>query len=105
MSENKDFKRVFKLGEKTASSFLVLRRGRNNLDLNRFGFVVSNKISNKSVQRHLIKRRLQESTRSRLKIIKPGYDCVILVTPEIREKSYQKIDEAMEKLLRKAGLT
>ena len=50
----------------------------NPLDLNRFGFVVSSKVSNKAVVRNKIKRRLREIVKKEINSIPSGYDIVIV---------------------------
>ena len=50
----------------------------NSLDLNRFGFVVSGKVSNKAVARNKIKRRLREIVKKEINSMPSGYDIVIV---------------------------
>ena len=50
----------------------------NSLYLNRFGFVVSSKVSNKAVVRNKIKRRLREIIRKEINSISSSYDIVIV---------------------------
>ena len=104
LAKDRDFKRVFKHSHTARIGFLVLRWSRNNLSSSRFGFVVSNKVSNKSTIRHRIKRWLNESTRLELREIRTGYDCVFLTSPEIKNKKYQEVQKTTEDLFKKAGL-
>ena len=97
--KNKDFHNVFKRGKGFKERYISLRVAKNNLLFSRFGFVVSNKVSKKSVERHKIKRRLNEIMRFKLPKIKKGFDVVIVVQSEIINKTYQQIEKAIIKLL------
>jgi len=102
--KEKDFNRIHKFGNFTGENFLAIKFQRNNLEVSRFGFLVGTKISKKAVERNLVKRRLRESIHLKLNNIKPGYDIIFLTKPEIVGKSYEKIDKAVENVLRKAIL-
>ncbi len=104
LKRNKDFERVLKKGKGFKQDFLFLRLVKNNLDENRFGFIVSQKVSKKAVIRNKIKRRLRESIREKIKRLKQGYDIVLLPSPDIKEKSFKEIDQAIDKILTKAKI-
>ena len=102
LKKDNDFKKVFREGKNYQQAFIKLKVLKNNLELTRIGFIVGLKISKKSTQRNKIKRRLEEVVRLRLKQIKSGFDVVVLVNPEIIEKSYQETKETLISLLKKA---
>jgi ribonuclease P protein component len=82
---------------------MVLAFLRNELDYNRFGFVVSKRLG-KAVQRNRLKRRMREATRLRMNQIKPGYDLVVIARTRINQTSYQEISDSLDALLRTAKL-
>jgi ribonuclease P protein component len=114
LKKKNDFKKVFKQGKYYQEDFIKIRVLKNDLKINRFGFIVGLKISKKSVQRNKIKRRLEEVIRLKLDQIsvkdgqvsslKPGFDIVILVNQEITEKGYQEIEKTLINLFKKAKL-
>lgn len=97
--KKKEFEAVFKKGKTRAGKLVFLKILKNNLDDNRFGIVVSKKISKKAVNRNKIKRRLKEIIRQIN--IKSGFDIVIVAKPEILDKKYQEIKDELEELLKK----
>jgi len=56
---------------------------RKDKQISRFGFVVSNKISNKATLRSKAKRALRESVRHHTSLLKSGYSCVFLAKQPI----------------------
>lgn len=104
LTRDKDFENVFRRGLSFDKKIIFLKITKNSLGLSRFGFVVSQKISKKAVQRNKIKRRMREIVRLKLKEIKPGFDVVITAKPDIMGKSYQEIRETMEQILQKSHL-
>lgn len=104
LTKEKDFKRVFEEGKSFVDQFIVLKIAKNNLDISRFGFIISLKIAKKSTTRHKIRRRLSEIIRLKLEKIEPGFDIIILAKPEIINQSYSQIDMVLTKALKKAKL-
>ena len=104
LSKKKDFERIFKEGKYYRQDFAYFKIAKNNLEISRFGFVVSLKISKKAVMRNKIRRRLSEIIRLRIQQIKPGLDIVILTQPEIAGKSYLEIEQALIILLERARI-
>ncbi len=101
--KKKDFEKVWKNGRfffKEAIGFKVLK---NNLNISRFGFVVGTKVSKKAVQRNKVKRQLREIIRSKIELIKLGYDFLIIALPKILEKDYWEIEEIVERGLKEKG--
>lgn len=104
LQRNKDFELVFKKGKTFGNDFLFLKLLRNDLKINRFGFIIGKKISKKSTTRNKIKRRLREIIRKKSDNIKSGFDIIIVAKPKTVEKDYLEIREEVEGLLRKARL-
>ena len=93
LTRNKDFQKVFKRGRSIYphQDFLYVKFLKNNLPGSRFGFVVSNKVSNKASKRSKVKRLLREVVKRELIKIKPGFDIVIITRKGIEEKSFKDI--------------
>ena len=94
--KKKDFKQAHK-GKTIAGKLIFLKVQKNNLDVSRFGFVVSLKISKKAVIRNKIKRSLREVVKD-FKI--KGFDIIIMVKPEIVDKTYQEIKKDFENIIK-----
>lgn len=96
--KKKEFEAVFRKGKTKAGKLVFLKILKNNLGNNRFGVVVSKKISKKAVNRNKIKRRLREIIRQAH--IRPGLDIIIIAKPEIIDKNYQDIKNELEDLFK-----
>ena len=104
LKKDREFKRVHKEGKFFGSHFLALKIAPNNLKDTRFGIIVGTKVSKKAVDRNKAKRRLREAIRQQLPQIKPGFDVVLMVKPEITSKDYQEIVKTVFGLLKKSRL-
>jgi len=107
LKKDNDFKKVFQKGKLTRGKFMDLRFVANNLNFNRFGFLVGLKISKKAVERNKIKRRLTELAGQIFKqkrSIKFGYDVVVLAKPSILAASFNLIKNDFENLIKKVYL-
>lgn len=104
LQKDNDFARVHRQGRFFKCQFVTVKSLKNNQPTSRFGFLVGIKVSKKAVVRNKVKRRLREIIRLALADIKPGFDVVVMVRPEIADKTYQEIEAAMQGALRRAGL-
>lgn len=102
ISKKKDFDNIFKKGKSAKGVFLILRFIKNDLETNRFAFIVSKKVSLKAVIRNKIRRRLSESIKEFKKISGKGIDAVFVALPKIKDKSFLEIKEEINILLSKA---
>jgi len=118
LKKNKDFKQVFKKGQFFKEDFLTLKilsKNENKKDFsmidsknNRFGFIVSSKVSKKAVLRNKIKRWLKaailpyfnKKNIKEQKII----DMIIIVKPGIKIKNFQEVKETIDKLFKKTRI-
>ena len=87
LKKNKDFNKIFKKGKKINEEVLLLIILKNNLKETKVGVVINKKVSKKAVIRNKIKRRIYNSIRNKLPEIEKGFDFLIIVRPEIKEKS------------------
>jgi len=104
LKKEEDFKKVFKKGRGFTNDLFVLKVIKNNLDISRFAFVISKKISKKATIRNRIKRRLDNVIRADLPKIKKGWDGIIIVLPGAEIKDFKEIEEDINQLLEKARL-
>ena len=127
LTKKKDFELVFKKGESIKNDFLIFKILKNHLKENRFGFVVSKKVSNKASKRNRIKRRLRGAVLNRLKEVNPpqpfsngvgggtrelsfkqkfpsskkSMDVIIIALSRINGKEFSEIQEVVTKFLKK----
>lgn len=104
LKDKKDFERVFKKGKGTRSGFLFLKFVPNGLEKSRCGIVVSQKVARKATARNKIKRRLRAVFWQKLPEIGGGKDLVWVALPGLERSSFWEIGEAVNNLLKKAGL-
>lgn len=96
--KTKDFNLVFQKGRFVSNHFFLLKYTFNSLGLNRFGFVVSGKVSNKAVVRNKIKRRLREIVKKEINSIPPGYDVVIITKKTAIRLDFKDFKKAVMEL-------
>lgn len=92
LKKNKEFDLVFKEGKTVYGGILGIKIRKNTLEINRFGVLLSTKVSKLAVVRNLYKRRIKDILRQEESKIKTGYDCVVIVLPAIINKNYQEIE-------------
>ena len=95
LTRDKEFEKVFKKGKTSYNQFLGIKTIANNLDNNRFGIIVSTKVSKKAVERNKIKRRLREILKKYQENLNFGYDVVLITLPRSKEASFQELNEAV----------
>lgn len=106
LKEEKDFASVLKYGRSFFGSSLKIKIRPNNLAVSRFGFIIGLKLSKKATVRNRLRRQLSEIIRLEIKEkkIKPGFDGVFFVRPEILKMDFQELKKEMVNLLIKASL-
>lgn len=102
--KKKDFEIIFKNSKSFKNSLFIFKIMKNGLGVNRFGFVVGQKISKKATVRNKVKRRLAEAMRPEIKNTKTGTDLVLIALPGIEKKKLSEIKEAITGALTKARL-
>ena len=104
LKKDKEFDKVFKNGRSSFSKILGIKAVANRLEMSRFGILVSNKISQKAVERNKIKRQIREVIRLQVPGIKPGFDVVIFTLSPILGSTYQEIEKSITYSFKKLGL-
>lgn len=91
---------VKKNGEMIQSeSFGVLYLKNQEINLSRFAFVISAKISKLAVHRNRVKRALSEAIRYQMTNIKKGYDIVFLAKTRITSKTTDQIMDEVNRFV------
>ncbi|MCD4694496.1 ribonuclease P protein component [bacterium] len=104
LTKKKDFDNIFKKGRSVFNKVLGLKVIINDLDINRFGVIVSNKISKRAIERNKIKRRIREVLKKEEPVLKKGYDIVVIALAETKQKEYQDLEQILKEKLSKLAL-
>ena len=104
LTSKKDFTRIFKGGRSVNGRGIGLKYFPSGLEMSRFAFVVSTKVSKKAVVRNKLKRQMREIIHGVLKDVKPGVDMVIIARKEAIDMEFAEMTGSMQKILKKAAL-
>ena len=99
--KQKDFEKVFKQGRAFYSKLLGVKIIINQREFNRFGIVVSTKVSKKATERNKLKRQIRQAARELLKNLKSGFDIVIIVLPGFLNSEYKIVKGELEIIFKK----
>lgn len=102
--KEKDFEKVFKQGRAYYTKLLGMKVLNSQFEFNRFGIVVSTKISKKATERNRLKRQIRQAARELDKELKPGFDLVILALPGFLNQEYRIVKKELEKIFKGLGL-
>lgn len=101
LSKSTQFDTVYEGGKTWAGKEIVLKALPNELDVSRFGLVVSGRLG-KAVTRNLIKRRLREIVRQAR--VAPGWDIILIARVPAAGMDYKNLEKSVGKLLLRAGI-
>jgi ribonuclease P protein component len=116
LKKMKDFEILFKEGVYFNFDFLTLKiwkivpekypKKKYTTEDLKIAFTVGLKVSKSAVKRNKIKRQTREIVRLLLKAgkIKKGFMMVVVAKPDILNKDYFEIEQAIKKIFKKAGL-
>ena len=96
-----DFAAVRREGRSRADGLLIMVSRRNNLEISRFGFIVSKRVGN-AVVRNKVRRRLKEA--ARLSQVQCGWDLVFIARRGASTADYQGLNGSVKKLLKRANV-
>lgn len=99
LAKEKDFKKIFKLGKSFYAKIFLVKILANDLEVNRYGIVISTKVSKKSVERNKLKRQFRAVIREFDKKLAVGFDLVIIVSPAALGQEYEFIKSELRKVL------
>jgi ribonuclease P protein component len=103
ISKDREFKRVFQEGKSVAGNSIVIYYLENNLGFPRAGFIVSKKVSKRSVDRNRAKRLMREVFRLNKHKLKP-FDLVFIARRCIIGLKFRDVEEEFSRLAEMAGL-
>lgn len=101
ITKKKDFETIFKLGKTAKSGFLLCRFKHNDILQNRFGFIVSKKISPKATVRNKVRRQLRNAVNSLFLEKKDHTDFLIIALSGIEKLEFSTIKEMVAILFNK----
>jgi len=104
LKKGKEIKKVLAEGKSFKKDFLILKINENELNRDRFGFIVSQKVSKKAFIRNKIKRQLRAIIIKEIKKNKKGKDVLIIACPGLEKKNFQEINKTLNSLFLKAKL-
>ena len=110
LRKNNEFRTVYRRGKSYANKLLVLYVFNNKKNINeenelynKVGISVSKKVGN-SVIRSRSKRLIYENYRFKDDYLNKGYDLVFVARTKLKDKNFNEVENAMDNLLKKAGL-
>lgn len=104
LKKRNDFDAVFKKGKSVFSKIVGVKKINNCLKINRFGIVVSTKVSKKAVDRNSIKRKIRTIIKEENNKFFQGFDLVVITLPEIKKSDYQNMKKTLNDIFKKQGL-
>ncbi len=102
LTSSTDFKRVRREGKSYAHPLAILVSCVNDKRMTRFGFTAGRTVGN-AVVRNRAKRLMREAVREQ-RLIKPGWDVVLIARPALPNAEWKVIQDAISGLLRRADL-
>lgn len=93
------FVQVLRRGKRVTLPAMVLVYQANDLNLARFGFVVSAKIDKRATGRNRMKRLLREAVRLMLPQMEKGTDGVIVVRKSLLSLKYPEVERLVKAIL------
>lgn len=103
LKRDEDFKKVYRNRKTYGNRNFTLYVLKTNTDLVRMGFSINKKVG-KAVERNLIKRRLRALYSDNYQRIKPGYDLVLVVKPNVNKMNYKQLRSAFIHILKVSKL-
>jgi len=104
IKKKKDFDTIFKNSKSLKNSLFVFKIAKNNLGINRVGFIVSQKISKKATIRNKVRRRLADAVSKEIENFKSGIDLLFIALSGIEKKEFSEIKQAVGSTIIKSGL-
>lgn len=92
LTHKKDFDRAFRSAQKSVYGKLVgIKIAANGSNVNKYGIIVSTKISKNATDRNRIKRQIRQILKEYHEKVLKGYDVVIISLPAIKGCQYKEI--------------
>jgi ribonuclease P protein component len=94
--KDKEFENVFKKGRSSYDKVIGTKMIKNELGINRFGIIISSKVSKKAIVRNKIKRQIRGIVKERINKLVPGHDLVFICLPGIVGRSFKEIENSID---------
>jgi ribonuclease P protein component len=104
LRKQKDFEKVFKNGKSAFSKTLGIKISNNNQSINRFGIIISTKISKKATERNKTRRHIRSIIDKLKPDIKTGHDLIFITLLGIKETTFKEKEITIISLLKKLKL-
>ena len=104
LARDRDFKKIFEQGESYYSKLLGVKAINNQRVLNRYGIIISAKVSKKAVERNRLKRQISQILKRLDKSLASGFDLAVVVLPAMLEQEGKAVKNELEKVLKKLKL-
>lgn len=98
ITKDREFKEVFK-GKGHGDAALNVKIAPNDLKYNRYGVVISTKISKKATRRNYLKRQIRAALSGNENKIKKGFDIVVIGRSELRDFKRKEIATSLSRHL------
>jgi ribonuclease P protein component len=92
------------LGKSFYSKLFGVKMVANGLTNNRYGIIISSKVSKKAVERNKLKRQIRVVLRKLDKHLNHGYDLIIIVLPIALNQGFDVVSAELEKISLKLKL-
>lgn len=102
--KEKDFEKVFKLGKSYYTKLLGVKALAGRSGVNRYGLIVSAKVSKKASERNRLKRQLRAAAKELDKNLAGGFDMAVMALPPLLNRDYQTIKNELERVFIKLKL-
>lgn len=105
LTEKGDFAKVLKGGRIIGGVFLSLAVHRGDGGAPKMGFIVSNKISKKAVERNRLKRLMRQAVKPHIDNIEDGSFLVFLAKKKAANAASEEITRESQALLKRSGVS
>ena len=96
LTKDKEFDAVFKKGRSSYDKILGVKALKNDLSLNRFGILISVKVSKKAVERNKLKRQIREILKNIQINSKDFFDIVVISLPSSLGKEFKDLENLIK---------
>lgn len=100
IAKKKDFDHIFSGGKSKYTKILGVKLIKNGLTFNRFGLIISNKVSKLAVERNRLRRILYSNLARLLLRLEIGYDMIIIVLPPARTLTSAELAKGLEEIFK-----
>jgi len=104
LARDKDFAKIFKSGKSCYGKFFGIKAAANERGANRYGIIISAKVSKKAIERNKLKRQVREVIRRLDKKLISGVDLAVVVLPAALGRSFKSIGDELKMIFTKLKL-